>query len=359
MLLLCACACQQAFGLKDPTLGDGGLIDDDAPTARSDARVCWDVAAVQLSFCLTTPPTDTFVISAPTTIDTGTDARCASTTNPNVCVLAHDSITISVTGSLRGVGSRPLVLVARSITIQGSIDVASHRGVPNGVGAGAGVGPCNAGTAAQARGGGPGGSFGTKGGDGGNQDGGTGPGGKAGAVIVDSGFRGGCAGTVGGGALSPGAGGGAVALLGDTITLSGPATVNASGAGGNAGDNDDGGSGGGSGGLFVLSTTSLTATPGSVLFANGGGGGGAGDNTSSGQHGTDPARATEGGLGGQGAGSDAGDGGDGFPAAVSLRNGINGGAALAGGGGGAGGAGIIRLIGTTVPAGVTFSPPPS
>src|SRR5690606_28127761 len=125
------------------------------------------------------------------------------------CVIAGESIT--VTGTVGVMGSRPLVLVAtNAIAVEGTLDAASRR-VDLKRGPAANATACLAGTAPTgAKDGGAGGSFGGKGGDGG----GTGKG-LAGAAITPTSLHGGCRGQDGGGANKGvgGEGGGAVYLI--------------------------------------------------------------------------------------------------------------------------------------------------
>lgn len=354
VLLVCLCACKQFFGLDDPAGANDSGIHEDGP--RADAQLCWSVPQVSLDFCLDSPLSGDVTVSSTQPVDidgNGTGLECTPSTNPALCVIAAETITITATGVLQARGGKPLVLVGRTILMQGTLDVASHFGMPHG--AGGDAGPCTPGSAATGRGGGAGGSFGTKGGNGGDQAGVGNSRAAAGQVIVGVQFRGGCPGSNGGGSLGHGSGGGAVALLAGSITLTPTATINASGAAGAAGD---GGNGAGSGGMIVLQTSALTATAGSSIFANGGGGGGAGAPNQAGVNGSDPTGPTVGGQHGTGAGLDSGDGGDGYPAVEALRNGVNGAGDAAGGGGGGGGAGVIRVFGATLPPG-GVSPPPS
>ncbi len=295
------------------------------------------------------------------TINTDTSTMCQpyrradGTSASDFCVLAAKSITISQTGRLNGIGSKPLVLVgANMLDLAGTLDVASHRGGL--VGAGADPVACPTVAAPTGSKGGPGGSFGEEGGDGGTgAEGGlpVPPGPFAGAVTT---LRGGCRGLAGAG-LQPGAGGrggGAVYLIStDMITIAG--TINASGAGSSGANlNGGGGGGGGAGGMIGLDAPTIVVSLTARVFANGGGGGeGAAGNPGNG--GDDPASPTIPALGGAGGAGNGGDGGDGGDAVHDPRNGS--GDAVSGGGGG-GGVGVIQVFPPRTLTG-SISPPPS
>jgi hypothetical protein len=202
--------------------GDGATTDGPvALCGGTVARVCVD------------PPPSSSKNLTMTTIDTAVASMCTPYTSPTgtrACVIA--GTTITVPNNIVVIGDRPLILLATdAITIDGTLDVASHR--PTGGAAGASVGPCatdfvnptkNAGGGG---GGGWGGSFGGTGGTGGMGVG-NGKGGVPPGPTVPVTLRGGCPGGVGAGAGgSPGIGGGAVALIAvNTILIGG--RVNAS-----------------------------------------------------------------------------------------------------------------------------------
>jgi hypothetical protein len=300
------------------------------------------------------------------------DVACATLDNATLCALAAGSIHINTGVTLSAHGSRPLALLAHSIDIEGTLDLASHLHGQRGPGAPPGA--CNGRLDATVAGGGAGGTYSSDGGDGGEQGGATGTAGIHGNSISSTFLRGGCDGGRGGNGMpdggppSPdgGPGGGGVWIAVDTGTLTvGPgATVNASGAGGTGGAAGvHGGSGGGSGGLIVLQAPTIVFNPTAKIFANGGHGGGGSQGGSAGSDGTDPPGPTSGGSGGAGGSPSAatppGGGGAGYPdPSPSGANGDNttpGG----GGGGGGGGPGVILVYSSTSLGGPNVSPPPS
>jgi len=155
---------------------DGANATDDAGTnpmidGLPDALVCYGTGIVKV--CFASAPTQPLSISDQT-LDTGTPTMCATTVTggDNYCVVVATTITIS--GTLRATGPKPLVLIGSDsiTTTNGSlIDVGSHRvrntGVPE-TGAGADDMTCPPGMPATSRGGGAGGSFTGTGGIGGN-----------------------------------------------------------------------------------------------------------------------------------------------------------------------------------------------
>ena len=341
--------------------GSGSDASIDVPI---DAQLCFGNAP--FAICLAAAPTAPLPISSTMTINTDTSSMCVATTSggANYCVVAATSIAI--TAKLRGVGSKPLVLIAAdSITVSttsGQIDVASHRGDPD-RGAGANPTVCVAGTPPGTRAGGAGGSFTGKGGKGGNAAGG-GTGGQAadGTTSITT-LRGGCAGQDGdgGGKGVGGRGGGAVYLIaGNRIDIGGSG-IDAAGEGGSQGTPNAGASsgagGGGAGGMIGFDA--LTITCNTLILANGGGGGEGSGEATPGGTGSDPSETDPapggsgnqiGGNGGPGSsGTAAGPGGD-------ASNGSSAGGSDGGGGGGGGAAGLIRVpVGATL--GTLVSPP--
>jgi hypothetical protein len=292
-------------------------------------------------------------------IDTDSSTMCDQHNDQmgNYCVIAGAGFTLAAGQSIRGYGSKPLVVLSTTtMTLEATstVDVSSNRTVgPLATRAGANSSLCTSGAAPELVGGGYGGSFGGKGGDG-ERLGGAATSGVAAAALTTppTRLRGGCPGGTGDASGGVGgSGGGAVALIaGTSIQIDG--SINASGAGGRGGPaTQSGAGGGGSGGMIVLDTPSITAT--GPLFANGGGGG---------QGGTGAGKATMGDDGGESpapptpapAGSNpieyGGHGGPGS-AGTSRLSGDNGGSYPAGpyggGGGGGGGAGFIRARGVT------------
>jgi hypothetical protein len=264
---------------------------------------------------------------------------------PEACFIVGDTITVPGGGTVVN-GSRPLVLVANLlITVTGVLDLASNSGdkgtqpsecqlfsqdpAPPGVNPDVGGG------------GGAGGSFMTRAGNGGNGDGAAQNGQASQAdAIAPTHLRGGCPGQAGGAlaagdAGTVGLGGGSVYLVsGGEIAIAGG--INASGAGGQGGNKRAGGSGGGSGGMIVLYSARLTVSLAPALMANGGGGGG-GSTGNQALDGSDPS-VTSPLLPANGGGN----GGQGYPATLNVLDGTGGAGSGDGGGGGGGGAGYIR-----------------
>jgi len=342
-------------------IGGAQMIDasiDAPPDVPPDARACFGTGIVQV--CLAQAPAMPFNNGDLTTIDTGdtsATSKCAATVSggENYCVIAGTSI--SITGALRATGSKPLVLLSTStITVSQLIDVGSHRGAPEFVGAGAdptaacAMGGAAGGSAPGLRSGGAGGSFNGKGGHGGDGAGaGAGNGGQAINAVTPTVLRGGCAGQSGdGGAKGAGGhGGGAVYLLAvDRIDISGPG-INAAGEGGAPGTSGaSGAGGGGAGGMIGFDAPTITCT--GFLIANGGGGGEGSGITVAGMVGADPSQtSTNAALGGNGFAGIGGDGGNGSSGAAAGagangKDGTSMGGADGAGGAGGGGAGFIK-----------------
>jgi len=336
--------------------GDGGI---DMPGV--DARTCFGTAIVQV--CLASAPTQPLTISDQT-LDTGAPAMCATavTGGDDYCVVVATTITIS--GTLRAIGPKPLVLIASdsiTTTVGGLIDASSRRsravGAPEtGAGADANATICVAGTPATNRGGGAGGSFtgtGGTGGTGASANAGT-PGNAATPPITA--LRGGCPGQDG--QATPGSaghGGGAVYLIAGTKIDIGGDGINAggeAGGGGTPGPSGGGGGGGGAGGMIGLDAPMIMVTGTGSLVANGGGGGegGSGGAATAGANGTDAITTgpASGGNGSTGSGGNGGNGSAGAAAGAGMQGGpgTNAGGNNGGGGGGGGGAGLIKTFGT-------------
>jgi hypothetical protein len=332
-------------------------VGDDASAGGGDP-VCLGTAPYAI--CLEVPPSEPLLISDTTVVDTMSSMLCASTKSggTNYCVIVGTTVTIS--GRLRGTGRKPLVVLASdSIHVSGQIDVGSHRGTSEFVGAGADREDCAPGVVPGAHAGGAGGSLMGSGGNGGDGSG-SGTGGRHGAAITTAAeIRGGCPGQRGNGdaAGEGGHGGGAVYLLAaNRIDIDGNVEfhggINAAGEGGQGaglgGGVPSGAGGGGSGGTIRLDAPSIACD--SLLIANGGGGGGGGTTTIAGTPGSDPSDASQA-IGGSNGGFGAGVGGEGSPTEV-YGSGQSGGpstTADGGGGGGGGGAGHI-----TAPPGAIF-----
>jgi hypothetical protein len=367
-LLLGGCSFHSSSAPADGHGSDSGMIDadidgpiDGPPDAMPDAARqdfgtgVWTVHV---------PTLPTAGVALPAMIDTGTSPLCSTdaaftdASQPAACVIVGTTITTPGNTNVRG--SKPLVLVATdSVTIDKNLDVAAHRGqaVPAG-GNWSGCGsPGSGADHTTGAGGGAGGSFITKGGDGGAGDGGNASAGTAAVALGTPAFlHGGCPGSHGGDGSQNAAGiangGGAIYIVAaNSITIS--SLVNASGSGAVGGGHASGGGGGGSGGMIVLYAPQIDAS--GNLLANGGGGAGGGDNNSDGMNGSDemiamPLVAPPGGNGPGGAGGDGSTNGTG---GTSAANGAN----NDGGGGGGGGAGFIGI--NVAVTGGTYTPPPT
>jgi hypothetical protein len=352
---------------------------DAPPDAPPDAQACFGGGIVQV--CLATTPGEPLMIASDKTVDTSSLSNCAAvkSSNGDYCVLAGNDITI--TAKLRGIGSRPLVLIASgtiSTTGVGLIDVGSHRLASGASEKGAGASPpspiCQPGTPPPATGGGTGGgaggSFLGSGGNGGTGGNGGSGGMPAARVSTVTTLRGGCPGQDGQGGTGNfglgGQGGGAVYLLaGVKIDIRGNG-INAAGEGGGGGIAAVGGAGGGgSGGMIAFEAPMITAS--ALLLASGaGGGGGAGSGagTVAGANALDPTSTStpSGGLGFVGNMTNGGNGGDGSAMNSTQAggggggNGDNVGGNHGGGGGGGGGTGLISAPNPAT-LGTNLSPP--
>jgi hypothetical protein len=339
--------------IDGPTLGSG-----------SGSAVCYDTEGVKLHVCLVQAPSG--AKHPPSgTIDTGsasTQCEPLAATSDRACVLSGITVSIDPGVTISASGSRPLVLIATAeIDVNGTIDVASYtKGAQAGkLGPAADANGCQQGTLPNHSGGGAGGTFTSKGANGGDDNNDNGSHGVA-APTIGAVMRGGCAGQTGANTGGRGgAGGGAFALIAQTLAISSTGTIDASGAGGAGGSSgaNRGGGGGGTGGLIVLTAQSVTID--GKVFADGGGGGAGSTGPSAGGSGDDPLdpfTVPSGGLAGD---PNAGDGGDGFldPGPPSVGQASTQGAD--GGGGGGGGAGYIHVTtGVTINGGGTFSPQP-
>jgi hypothetical protein len=355
---LAACSFRSPNGGGGPADGpDDGPSQSDAPTDTRSA-LCFGSF---MEVCLAAAPGPSITVNSgeTRTIDTqlGSPDCAATMSDVGACVVAAASITVN--GTIRGTGARPLVLLAAgSIAINsgGLIDVASHRGVAE-LGAGANPQPrCVAGSTPTVFTGGWGGSNATKGGDGNRAGSGSGGGNAASALPRPAAaLFGGCPGSKGAGnaAGSGGAGGGAADLIAATIIVDG--TINASGAGaGGANNNGAGGGGAGAGGLIVLDAPDVTINGSAQVLAQGGGGGEGGPTGGGkGGDGTDPTTAGQAAPGGSNGGS-GGDGGDGATTAAGANGGSDSNLNIDdGGGGGGGGGGFIITTDPTPPGAPT------
>lgn len=325
-------------GAADAAAGDAPPVAPDAPEVSNQ---CYGPASPSpFQVCLGEPPSGTLIV--PPTVDTSPGSGLCLGAQPagwtrsqrEACFVVADTIMVATTTVT---GSRPLVLVGRTIVIATLLDVSSRvagtRG-PGGSGADCAAFGRSPASDDKGGGGGAGGSFATRGGDGGGGDGGKRSGGDSSpAAARPASLRGGCDGQRGGSgdqaAGAVGAGGGALYVVaGARIQIDGDVT--ASGAAAGAGGQRSGGSGGGTGGMIVLFAPTIDGA--AVLTANGGGG-------ASGE-----------------AGNGAGAGGNGGPGSELGVDGTGGspGADETGGGGGGGGAGYIRA---NVAVAGTSSPP--
>lgn len=335
-------------GFNKAASDDAGA--DGLPGPTVDASLCF---AGFMPVCLEALPTEPRTYESVMTVFDTAGADCAATTMgtaADVCVVAATTIEVKSGAVLRAVGARPLLLLATtSITVAGALDVASHRGGTNGAAANAadckmGTPPTTAGAPNVSGGGGYGGTFGSRGGLGGDSQG-RGVGGSApGVDNPPTKLRGGCAGSAGAmgtaaGQGSGGAGGGAVELNAPSITVSG--LLNASGAGGlNGAGSDSGAGGGGSGGMIVFDTAMLVMTGGA--YAQGGAGGGGSGGSGAGAPGNDPTTIGTAAMPGDGYHGGGGSGGAGGAGAVGGEASPGALGVLIGGGGGGGGTGYAK-----------------
>ncbi len=383
IVLLAGCTFRSSGATSGDLAPDAAMPDASSP--GTPPASCWNISDTSANFHASACPAalgDSINVMMNVSLDTDSGKSnpagltCATlSSGDNVCVLAANAITIKQGVTLSAHGTRPLALLGHSITINGTIDVASHSSGPlaGQRGPASGALGCSSGRAATNSGGGGGGGFGGAGGKGGEEGGSpVTTGGAVGSPIDLMVLRGGCDGGRGGDSSATGgppgvggAGGGGVWIATDTGTLViGPgARIDASGAGGAHGVGsaaaDYGGAGGGSGGLIVLQAPSITLDPSAQIFANGGGGGGGAEAGKSGHDGSDPTGPSSGGGGGMG-GSAAGLGGFGYSSLALSLTGADGDPVVhGGGGGGGGGAGAIRVASSTTISGANVSPPPA
>jgi hypothetical protein len=304
---------------------------------------------------------------------------------PEAGLIATYSLTITSSGVLELVGSRPaMIAVFGNAQVDGVITARSLRGSTTGAGANPGAPYCaaagNAAANSYAGGGGGGGGYGTAGGNGGTATGGGSAGAAGGAAsgsVTLVPLRGGCPGGRGGQAHgSPGQGGagGGAFQLSVARQLNVANSITASGAGGDGGQQDqtggsgggNGGGGGGSGGSVLLEGTRVAISSGARLTANGGGAGEGGSwdtgSTYTGYPGDNGSTLTDLSASGGDGPSCGGAGGNGGSRTGAVQNGGNSlNTSGCGGGGGGGAVGRIRINGLlqcAVDAGV-LSPLPS
>ena len=359
-----------------PSSPDGIVpVDSAVDTPNPDARLCFGSGMGMV--CLTAAPTQPLTLgSADFDTGAGSCTEVVSIAGTPICVLAGTTVALPAETTFRARGSRPLLVIASTtISIDGTLSVASQRGLPPGAGV------ATAGCAAAAPGendgggggGGAGGSFASAGGTGGAGDLNSSHGGSDGSSlggepvagappsIIRAGCRGGNGGSAGvGGTIGAGGdGGGAIYLsAGTSITVAG--SVRATGAGGGGSTAQHGGGGGGSGGFAGFDAPQITIT-GSVSANGGGGGEGGGLGTQVGVAGTDgdlgPTRARGGRAAtGDGGANDGGNGGSGGAGAMPDPRGESGQSDNGGGGGGGGGVGYVYVKGA-LSGGGAISPP--
>ena len=389
LVALHAAACSfTPSGAPDDAAPEPDAADDPDATPIDDADV--DAAPHDIAHVAgpdETLGTDDLALTADTTIDT-TALEIAGVTLPAGVTLAASAQdgggtelailrvrAFSIAGGItvRATGTRPLVVLAETIAIDGVLDAGARRGVPGAGGApprmGAGRGVDGERSGAYADSGGGGGGFGQAGAKGGDAPGATG-GGGGGAhgdealSQLGGGSGGGGASTSGCDYTAPGAGGGALQLYARAaISVGVNGAINAGGGGGSGGKSCAlqylAGTGGGSGGAIYLQAPSVTNA--GVIAANGGGGGGgaSGSDGGAGQDGLPTtARATGGGSGGSAYGAAGGRGAARVGDASAGENGPD----LGNGGGGGGGGGRIVFAyrdalteGTTSPSSFSFT----
>lgn len=356
---------------SDALEGDAG---PDAPTCR-----LWsphhfdpcDVPAFQSSFVIdenaTFDTTTGILVEGATQITVDSDVIELPAGN-QVRVWSVIDLTIAQAVTLRVTGQHPLLIAAEGqIVVRGLIDAAS-RGTSRG--GGSRVVPCSnlidGASNDSGTGGGAGGSFRGRGGNGSYGDEDPGVAGGVGATPVPSPteVRGGCDGGRGGPDTSSGTNGRAVGGLGGGaiqlsarlgITVSGVIHAGGGGGRGAPANTASGGGGGGSGGFVGLDAPSILVD-GATLAANGGAGGGsapfAGAGTAGGDAMSSTQPATCGASGNATCGIEGGPGSAGGMIDGTTVTATD----ICGGGGGGGGAGYI-LWWTSMPIGqVTASP---
>src|ERR1043165_7760534 len=151
IVLLAGCGFQGARATVDGPPGPGS-------DAAIDSDVSVDLSPICSSIALGSPP---FVASAGAPPPPPAGITCVRTTNltGNLCAVVAPSIVIPFGVTLSAHGSLPLALFAHSLTIRGTVDVASHVGAPV-VGAGSYTAGCSAGLFPKLAGGGHGGGGG-------------------------------------------------------------------------------------------------------------------------------------------------------------------------------------------------------
>jgi hypothetical protein len=314
--------------------------------------------------CFPTAPASQKVLD---TIDINTDATDASSQcdqkndqKDRYCVIAGAGFMLPGGTKITAHGSKPLVLLSTAMfDLSGNVDVSSSRSGSQPKGPGADPADCVNGTPPTVSGGGYGGSFHGKGGNGsdGKPADGSGGGAAEALTIFPSVVRGGCPGAAGtpmGVTGAGGSGGGAIAIIATQLHVEG--SINASGEGGSGGSViRSGGGGGGSGGMIVLDASMIQLGSRAKIWANGGGGAQGGATGMAGNNGNESSGPDLGAAVTSGS-TDGGNGGNGavgtmLTGAVGKSDANTGG----GGGGGGGGAGFVHAQGVIDPA--IISPP--
>lgn len=289
-------------------------------------------------------------------------------------VLSMNKLSMPASGTLRAVGSRPLIILVwdkGTTTIDGVIDARSTRLDAGAAGSdrpGCGLQAGQPGvTGGSSRGsGGGGGGFATGGSRGAASDGDATLGGDGGVAVASalSPLIGGCPGGRGGPGMgtggTPGSGGGAFQVsVAGTLRVGATARLTVSGAGGHAVPTNtrSGGGGGGSAGMLLLEADLLTLSANPWLTANGGAGAEAADDNDPGDFGDDGSfLSTNPAAGGSGSANNGSDGADG--AAGATPPGTAQPSKDCGGGGG-GAVGRIHLRAKTSCTRSTNSSPPA
>lgn len=244
------------------------------------AETSWEITAD------TTIDTTTMAVNPPQPAGVSISGGKQKDGTLSVTVLRVKDLVIAADVSLTVSGAWPLVILASGeVRVEGLLDVGAHGNKPGPGGAtietvlGAGVSALHGANLVDSGAGG--GSFGSRGSDGGQSSVLVSASGMIYPLttrLVGGASSGGVTGTC---SNFPGAGGGALLLYASTgIHVAGAISSGGGGGGGGRDDDCDGnggagsGAGGGSGGTLWLQTPQLTGS--GVLAANGGGGGGGG-----------------------------------------------------------------------------------
>ncbi len=217
VLFLIGCGFQSRTG-DLPDAGVDASVPPDTDTADL-SPICPSIALGNPQFqaaACATPMRGLIRITEDTSFDTDSGAAtpdkgfgCVRVDNGNtsvgnkeVCVLVATTIIVQPGVVLSAHGSLPFALFARSVTIQGTIDVASHIG--GSIGAGALLSGCIPGKPATGGGGGRGGDASDPGGHGGDDGSGDMTGATGGGTFSFNNLSsGGCGGTRGGDGTAP------------------------------------------------------------------------------------------------------------------------------------------------------------